>query len=93
MALEPLQRCYPNDVDIKTWANNIADSIDRHFHNKKDLILIGHSAGGKAALYAVAHNVGDLADKVVLVVTINSPVKSLDEYYVTGGGSVLDYCR
>ena len=91
--VDTLQRCYPNDVDIKTWANNIADSIDKHFHNKKNLILIGHSVGGKAALYAVAHNIGDLADKVALVVTINSPIKSLDEYYVTGGGSVLDYCR
>jgi len=24
-----LIRCYPNDVDIRTWANNIADSIDK----------------------------------------------------------------
>ena len=90
--VDMLQRCYPNDVDINTWANNIADSIDKHFRNKK-LILIGHSMGGKTALYAVAHNLNDLADKVALVVTINSPVKSLDKYYVTGGASALDYCR
>ena len=91
--VDTLKRCYPNDVDINTWANNIADSIDKHFHNKKNLILVGHSAGGKAALYAVAQNIGGLADRVVLVVTINSPVKPLEDYYVTGGGSVLDYCR
>ncbi|MDH5695366.1 MAG: hypothetical protein OEZ00_01980, partial [Dehalococcoidia bacterium] len=91
--VDMLQRCYPNDVDINTWANNIADSIDKHFRNKKNLILIGHSMGGKVALYAVAHNIGDLADKVALVVTINSPIKSLDKYYVTGGASPLDYCR
>ena len=91
--VDTLERCYPNDVDINTWANNIADSINKHFHNKKNLILIGHSMGGKAALYAVARNKGDLANKVALVVTINSPVKSLQEYYVTGGGPVLDYCR
>jgi len=88
-----LQRCYPNDVDINTWANNIADSIDKHFHDKKNLILVGYSMGGKTALYAVAQNIGGLADKVALVVTINSPIKSMHNYYVTGGGPVLDYCR
>jgi len=88
-----LNRCYPNDVDINTWANNIADSIDKHFHDKKNLILIGHSMGGKVALYAIAQNIGGLADKVAVAVTINSPIKSLDKYLVVGGGSVLDYCR
>jgi pimeloyl-ACP methyl ester carboxylesterase len=88
-----LQRCYLDDVDVNTWANNIAASIDEHFYDKENLVLIGHSAGGKAALYAVAHNVGGIADRVVMVVTINSPIKSLDGYYVTGGGSVVDYCR
>ncbi len=91
--VDTLNRCYPNDVDIASWADNIADSIDKHFHNKENLILIGHSMGGKAALYAVAQNVGDLADKVAMVVTINSPVKSLSRYYVTGGGSVSDYYK
>jgi len=91
--IDTLQRCYPDDVDIDTWANNIAKSISKHFHNKKNLILIGHSMGGKAALYAVAKNIGGLADKVALVVTINSPIKSLYRYYVAGGGSIADYCR
>jgi len=91
--VDMLKRCYPNNVDIDTWAHNIADSIDKHFHNKKNLILVGHSMGGKVALYAVAQNIGGLADKVALVVTINSPVKSLQEYYVTGGGPVEQYCR
>ena len=88
-----LNRCYPNDVDINTWANSIADSIDEHFRNKEPLILVGHSMGGKAALYAVAQNIGNLADKVVMVVTINSPIKRLDNYYITGGGSAADYCQ
>lgn len=86
-----LLRCYPNDVDIETWANNIADAIDEHFRDKKNVILVGHSMGGKTALYAVARNVGNLADKVAMVITINSPVKSMNNYYFTGGGSVLDY--
>ena len=90
---DTLLRCYPNNVDIQTWAQNIADNINKHFPNKKNLILIGHSMGGKAALYAVAQNVGGLADKVILVVTINSPIKSLQQYYFAGGASVLDYYR
>jgi pimeloyl-ACP methyl ester carboxylesterase len=89
--VDTLLRCYPNDVDIETWADNIADSIDKHLPDKRNLILIGHSVGGKAALYAVANNVGDLADKVALVVTINSPIKSLQKYYFAGGGSAADY--
>ncbi len=85
ITVNTLQRYYPNNVDIDTWANNIADSINKHFSNKKDLILIGHSMGGKAAIHAVAQNIGGLADKVKLVVTINSPIKSLGQYYFTGG--------
>jgi pimeloyl-ACP methyl ester carboxylesterase len=91
--VDTLRRCYPNDVDIQTWANNIASSIEQYFPDKENLVLIGHSAGGKAALYAVAHNIGGLADKVALVVTINTPVKKLAGYYITGSGSILDYCR
>jgi pimeloyl-ACP methyl ester carboxylesterase len=88
-----LLRCYPNDVDIESWANNIADSIDKYLPDKRNLILIGHSMGGKAALYAVAQNVGNLADKVAMVVTINTPIKSMQKYYFAGGTSVLDYYR
>ena len=29
--VDTLLRCYPNDVDIKAWANNIADSINTLF--------------------------------------------------------------
>jgi len=91
--VDTLKRCYPGYEDINTWASNIAESIDEYFAGKERLILIGHSMGGKAALYAVAHNIGGLASKVALVVTINSPIKSLDRYYVAGGGSAFDYCR
>ena len=91
--VDALLRCYPNDVDIQTWANNIADSINKHLPNKRNLILIGHSVGGKAALYTVANNVGGLAEKVALVVTINSPIKRMQRYYFAGGGSAVDYYR
>lgn len=92
VVVNTLNRCYPPDEDISTWADNLAETINKHF-DKQNLILIGHSMGGKAALHALAHNTADLAEHVPLVVTINSPIKRLDKYYVTGGGSVVDYCR
>jgi len=88
-----LKRCYPGYVDVETWANNIANSVDQHFDGRDNLILVGHSMGGKAALYAVAHNIGNLADRVSMVVTINSPIKSLNKYYVVGGELLLQYAR
>ena len=88
-----LQRCVPSDVDIDTWAQNIADMVADYLPGKENIILIGHSMGGKAALYAVAHDVGGLAEKAAMVVTINSPIKRLHDYQLTGGGSARDYCR
>jgi len=84
-------RSYPNFEGIEAWAQNIADNINKRYPDKKNLVLIGHSMGGKTALYAVAHNVGNLADKVAMVVTINSPIKSLEKYYYVGGDTALDY--
>ncbi|MEW6142208.1 MAG: alpha/beta hydrolase [Chloroflexota bacterium] len=89
--VDTLNRCYPNDVDIDTWAKNIADTIEKHFPGKKNLVLIGHSMGGKTALYAVANDIGKLADKVAMVVTINSPIKSLQNYYFVGGQPSSNY--
>jgi pimeloyl-ACP methyl ester carboxylesterase len=86
-----LNRGYPNDVDIESWASNIAEAVNQHFKGKKNLVLVGHSMGGKTALYAVAHNIGNLADKVAMVVTIDSPIKSLVNYYYVGGDTALDY--
>lgn len=88
-----LNRCYPNDVDIVNWAHNIVDSINKYMPNKKGLILIGHSMGGKSALYAVSKNLGNIAERVAMVVTINSPIKALSEYRVAGEGTAFDFCR
>jgi pimeloyl-ACP methyl ester carboxylesterase len=79
-----LNRNYPNGVDINTWAKNVVDSIGK-YSKMNNLILIGHSFGGKAALYATAHNIGGIADKVAAVVTINSPINSFNHYYFVGG--------
>ncbi len=88
-----LLRCYPPYLDIDSWADNIATSINTNFEGKSNLILIGHSMGGKTALYSVANNIGGIGDKVAAVITINSPVKNLSGYYAPGGGPVLNYCR
>jgi pimeloyl-ACP methyl ester carboxylesterase len=90
--VDSLNRCYPNDVDMRSWANNIATSVAKYLPDKHNIILIGHSAGGKAALYAVANNSGALGEKTAMVVTIDTPVKSLGEYYATGGTSITDFC-
>jgi pimeloyl-ACP methyl ester carboxylesterase len=86
-------RCYPNDTEITAWAANVAEAINTYLPDRRNLILIGHSMGGKAALYAVAHNVGNIADRVLMVVTINSPVKSLKDYYLVAGASASDYYK
>jgi pimeloyl-ACP methyl ester carboxylesterase len=88
---DTLNRSYTNNVDIEIWANNIASDINKYFADKSNLVLIGHSMGGKAALYAVAHNIGNLAEKVAMVVTINSPIKKLSSYYFIGGDTNLDF--
>ncbi len=92
VTVDSLDRCYP-DADVEMWAKNIVESIDNHFGRKGNLVLVGHSMGGKAALYAVAKNVGDIASRVAMVVTINTPVKALNSCQVSGGGSFTDYCR
>ncbi len=88
-----LNRCYPNDVDLDTWAVNLADSVDQYLPEGGSIVLIGHSMGGKAALYGVAKNVGSLADRTVLVVTINSPVPALNKYFMSGGATFEGFCR
>lgn len=88
-----LNRCYPNDVDVDTWAVALADSVGRYLPQEGSIVLIGHSMGGKAALYGVAKNVGSLAERTVLVVTINTPIIPLNRYFLTSGSSFQDLCR
>ncbi|HXY74922.1 MAG TPA: alpha/beta fold hydrolase, partial [Dehalococcoidales bacterium] len=90
--VDTMFRCYPAYSDIDTWARNIAKSIDDYFPNKENIVLVGHSMGGKTALYAVAKNIGGLQSRVAAVVTINSPIKNLNQYYTPGGGPALNYC-
>lgn len=75
-----LRKDYPNNVGVDKWAGNIGEKIDTHWPNKRNLILVGHSMGGKAALYAVAKNKGGLQHKTLAVVTINSPIRDLFTY-------------
>ena len=91
--INTLSRCYPGYASIDEWANNIADSIEDHFAGRDNLILVGHSMGGKTALYMVANDVRGMRDKVAAVITINSPIKKLADYYVPGGGPVVNYCQ
>jgi pimeloyl-ACP methyl ester carboxylesterase len=91
ISADTLNRSYANKVDIETWATNVAKDINKRFAGKSNLVLIGHSMGGKATLYAVAHNIENIAEKVAMVVTVNSPIKSLTDYYFIGGDTNLGY--
>jgi hypothetical protein len=91
--LNVLNRSYPNMVDTATWGRNIADTVNKRFPNLDNLILIGHSMGGKSAIYAVSHNLSGIGDRTSLVITINSPIRDLNSYYITGGGKVMDYYK
>ena len=93
LRINTMSRCYPGYEDIDTWAHNIVDSIDEYFQGKDNLILVGHSLGGKAALYAVSQNIDGIADKVTAVITVNSPIKKLERYYTPGGSPLLEYCQ
>jgi pimeloyl-ACP methyl ester carboxylesterase len=90
IVVNTLNRYYDNDVDLETWANNLVESVDKYF-DKKNLILVGHSMGGKAALYATAKNIDNFADRVQAVITVNSPVKRLVDYYYAGGENTIGY--
>jgi pimeloyl-ACP methyl ester carboxylesterase len=89
--IEALNRSYPNDVEIADWAKNLADDIEKRFPARRNLVLVGHSMGGKVALYAVANNIGGMADKTAMVATINSPVKGLQDYYYVNGKAAANY--
>lgn len=85
-----LNRSYPNDVDITAWSKNVAADINKHFAGKDNLIFIGHSMGGKVALYTVANDAA-IAARTAMVVTINSPVRSLVNYYYVNGNAAANY--
>jgi parallel beta-helix repeat protein len=82
-----LNKDYGNNY-LADWASVIDQNIEdwdtsagaRH----KNLILVGHSFGGKAIIYAVDHT-SQLKDYTKEVVTINSPIKPLLYYYTILG--------
>lgn len=83
-----------NNVNIGTWAQEIATYINEHLPDKRNLIFICHSMGGKSAIYAVRHNKGGLQDKTLAVITINSPIERLDHFETTGGGHLIyEWCH
>ncbi len=83
---ENLNRQYPNYVGLDAWAANVAASIEKYYRHN-NLVLVGHSMGGKVALYLTAHNIGGLSDRIAAVVTVNSPIKHLADYYAVGGSN------
>ena len=73
-----------NTEDVDTWAQSITAAIPDSWSN---LILIGHSMGGKAALRALAHN-ESLAERTAMLISINTPYRDLQRY----NRSILTLC-
>ncbi len=77
----------PDAESVHIWAGNIADEINE-WSPTGQIIIIGLSMGGKAALHAVADASYGIQDKVDTVITINSPIKQFQQYY----NSFFGYC-
>lgn len=74
----------PNDVNLNSWSQNIAislkDWIEQNLQYNPRIVIVGHSMGGKAALYAAAHDDQGIFNYVESIITINSPIKNLGRY-------------
>jgi hypothetical protein len=81
-----------NDESVSSWADNIANFVNDSLPDKENLILIGHSMGGKSAIYAVYNNSG-LKAKTLSVITINSPIEKMSNYKpITGYNIWENFC-
>ena len=74
---------FPNNLGLERWATNIAQRIRNRLKDMSDtgkVIIVGYSMGGKAALYAVGHNISDIRDSIDVIITINTPYHDLAEF-------------
>lgn len=95
-------RIFTPDLDNKAahdiWASNIASAITNpeNIPEGAKIVLIGHSMGGKAALYAVAANVGGITSRVARIITYNTPYLPLNQFRfnkaLAPSGTFLDGC-
>ncbi|MFO8077701.1 MAG: alpha/beta hydrolase [Thermoplasmatota archaeon] len=77
----------PDAESVDVWAENIADEINQ-WSPTGQIVIIGLSMGGKAAVHAVADDSYGIQEKVETVITINSPIKQFQQYY----NSFFGYC-
>jgi pimeloyl-ACP methyl ester carboxylesterase len=85
------------------WRYRLAQEINRLFPGKKNIILIGHSTGGRTA-FEVASNTGPngvnthnwgVRDRIAAVVSINGMIDALqpNRYNVIGAASFITTCK
>lgn len=70
----------PDAESVDVWAENIADEINK-WSPDGQIVIIGLSMGGKAALHAVADDSYGIQEKIDIVITINSPIKKFQHFY------------
>lgn len=74
---------YPHLSDTESaevWASNIADEIQKWDPSGK-IVLIGLSMGGKSAVHLTAHEKYGVQDWIDSVITINTPLKSFNNFF------------
>jgi pimeloyl-ACP methyl ester carboxylesterase len=85
------------------WRYRLVQEINRLYPNKKNIILIGHSTGGRTA-FEVASNTGPdgagtfdwgVRDRIAGVVSINGMIDALqpNRYNVIGAASFVTTCK
>ena len=70
----------PDSESVDTWAGNVADEITE-WNPADDIVIVGLSMGGKVAVHLTANERYGVQDRIDSVITINSPLKSFNQFY------------
>jgi pimeloyl-ACP methyl ester carboxylesterase len=70
----------PNSDSLEDWSSNVANAINEWGTHER-IVIVGHSFGGKVAIYAVYNDIGGMRDKVDTVITVNSPIRKYEGVY------------
>lgn len=70
----------PDTESVDTWAANVAREIDI-WDPTGPIVIVGLSMGGKVAIHLTSNEEFGVQDRIDSVITINSPLKSFDQYF------------
>lgn len=75
--------CYPHLPDtasVADWSENVAEEINQWNPSGK-IVVIGISMGGKVAIHLTAQEQFGVQNQIDSVITINSPIRSLNHFF------------